>query len=347
VTAVDDSHLRLLERIWWRDPPAGRLLAPLGWLGGRFASLRNYGYRTGLLRRYRLPVPVIVIGNIVVGGTGKTPLTIWLVELLRNRGWTPGVVSRGYGGSSRHWPRAVTAASDPAEVGDEPVVIAARTAVPVYVAPDRVAAARALLESHPCDVILCDDGLQHLRLARQIEIAVVDGGRRHGNGRCLPAGPLREPPSRLESVDIVICHDGRPRAGERTMRSWIDTAVHVESGQERALESFLGQRVVVLAAVGNPDRLRRQIGALLPAAPIVARSDHYRWRRADLDAIDADAVLMTEKDAVKCRRFGDDRIWYIPLRVEIDPAVGERVLELLSGKSPAAVAGAPGADARP
>ncbi|MCC9002187.1 MAG: tetraacyldisaccharide 4'-kinase, partial [Candidatus Competibacter sp.] len=192
------------------------LLWPLSLLFGLVARIRRFLYRNNVLKSVGLSVPVIVVGNISVGGTGKTPLVAQLVELLRDAGYKPGVVGRGYGGQSTQWPRSVMADSDPVQVGDEPVLLARRCRCPVVVGPDRVVAAQLLYETYDCNVIISDDGLQHYRLRRDIEIAVVDGFRRFGNAACLPAGPLREPPSRLREVDFVVSN-GAARGQEYLM----------------------------------------------------------------------------------------------------------------------------------
>ena len=200
---------------WYEPHPLGAVLAPLGWLYGLFAVLRRGVYRAGLRRSRRVGCPVVVVGNLCVGGTGKTPLVIAIAKLLARRGLRAGIVCRGYGGRASRWPQYVHSGSDPGLVGDEAVLLARRTGRPVAAGPDRAAAARALYGRAEYDVILSDDGLQHLRLARDVEIAVVDGARRHGNRRCLPAGPLREPPGRLASVDLVAVNGGVPEGGGR------------------------------------------------------------------------------------------------------------------------------------
>ena len=194
-----------LEKRWY-STSTPLLLLPFEWLFRLLVLLRRLAFRLGLKPSYALPVPVIVVGNISVGGTGKTPLVVWLVSLLRKAGYHPGIVSRGYGGKAERWPQQVRPDSDPQTVGDEPVMLAQRCACPIVAAPDRVAAAKLLLKHTKCDLIITDDGLQHYRLKRDIEIVVVDGERRFGNGHCLPAGPLREPQSRLAEVDFVIAN---------------------------------------------------------------------------------------------------------------------------------------------
>ncbi len=275
---------------------------------------------------------MIIVGNITVGGSGKTPLVIRLVELLREAGYQPGIVSRGYQGGSRYWPRRVTADSDPREVGDEPVLLARRCRCPVVVDPDRVSAAQTLLRSSDCDVILADDGLQHYRLARDLEIAVIDT-RRLGNRACLPAGPLREPPGRLRSVDFVV-GNGLAQEGEVLMVLAGERVVNLrDEGVSCTLKMLQGSLVHAVAGIGNPTRffnhLRQQgIRVLEHAFP-----DHYDYTIEDLDFSDELPVLMTEKDAVKCRDWVDDRCWYVPVQAQLDPQWEQRVLTILSHKT--------------
>ena len=321
------------ERFWYQGarPPLWTL--PLGRLFCSLAGLRRWAYRRGLASVHRLPVPVIVVGNIAVGGTGKTPLVIWLARRLQARGWRPGIVSRGYKGQAERWPLAVSADSPPHLVGDEPVLIARRTGCPLWVGPDRVDAARALLAAAECDIILSDDGLQHYRLGRDLEIAVIDGERRLGNCRCLPAGPLREVPARLDAVDLLVCNGGQPRAREFGMGLRPGVLVNLrQPGRERELASLAGQRVLALAGIGNPGRFF----ALLRAAGLEVEErafpDHHEYRAADLPpAADPRALLMTEKDAVKLAGMARDNYWYLPVEAELDPVFEHRLDLLLKG----------------
>nr|WP_246599009.1 tetraacyldisaccharide 4'-kinase [Methylogaea oryzae] len=316
------------ERRWYGDKPPVWLL-PLAGVYRGVAETKRRLYGAGLLRGERLPVPVVVVGNISVGGVGKTPLTAWIVEFLRNAGYRPGVVSRGYGGKAQSWPQRVTADSDPALVGDEPVLIARRCGCPLAVAPRRAEAAKLLLAD--CDVIVADDGLQHYKLARDVEIAVVDGARRHGNGACLPAGPLREPVARLDSVDLVVCN-GAAAPGEFAMTLQGDTALNLADGSRRPLAEFDGP-LHALAGIGNPrrffDHLRRA-GLILDERPL---PDHHAFSAADLEFGDERPVLMTEKDAVKCAALADARHWCVPVQAELDPAFGPQLLQLLQEKT--------------
>lgn len=316
-----------LQRVWYGGARGGVLLVPLGWLFRGLVALRRALYRVRLLPSYAVGRPVIVVGNITVGGTGKTPLTLHLAALLRGLGMRVGVASRGYGGSSRT-PRLVQPDDDPALVGDEPLLIAQRRDATVAVGADRVEVARLLVEQG-CDVVIADDGLQHLRLRRDVEIAVVDADRSLGNGRLLPAGPLREPAARLQTVDAVVINGGAPRGAEVGMRLVALDAVPVAGGRPRPLGEFAGQRVHAIAAIGNPARffaLLREHG-LVPIEH--ALPDHAVPAATDLRFDDDLPVLMTEKDAVKCRRLADQRHWAVRVAATIREADAARLQTLL------------------
>ena len=297
-------------------------------------GLRRGLYRRGLLRARHPGCPVVVVGNIVAGGSGKTPLTIALVERLRAAGWTPGVASRGYGRSDAGTPAWVEGATDPALGGDEPVLIAARTGAPVRVDADRLAAARAL-RARGCDIVVCDDGLQHYRLARDLEIEVIDGRRRYGNGRLLPAGPLREPAERGAQCQFRVLNVGSDpelAAGFGEWPMWLEpgAARPMAGGRPRPLSAFAGQRVHAVAGIGDPDRffsmLRGQGIAVVPHA----FPDHHRYRAEDLRFGSDLPVLLTEKDAVKCGPFAGER-WY---SVGIDARLPEAFWIALLGRLP-------------
>jgi len=307
---------------WWTWPLAG--------LYGALTALRRGLYRIGLLRRVRLPVPVIVIGNLTAGGTGKTPLTIALAEALRARGLRPGVVSRGHGGSQRE-PMLLDESPDPAAVGDEPCLIRA-SGVPVAVGRDRPATAQ-LLVAAGCDVLIADDGLQHYRLARDVEICVIDGVRRFGNGRLLPAGPLREPLQRLSRVDLRVCNGGEAHAGEYPMQLVGGEAVSLDGARTQPLTSFAGQRVHAVAAIGNPARFFAGLRAAGIAVIEHAFADHHAFAAADLAFGEALPVLMTDKDAVKCRAFAQLHWWRVPVRAELPAAFFEAVVARLTTRA--------------
>lgn len=317
-----------MPRLWQRDGWASRLLAPLAVVHAGVVAARRRAYRAGWLRSVRSAVPVVVVGNITVGGTGKTPLVTWLVELLRDAGWSPGVVARGYGGRAGDGPLAVTEATDPAQAGDEPVLLARRLpGLPVVVGRDRPAAVRAAYEDHGCDIVLSDDGLQHYRMVRDAEIVVVDGERWLGNGRLLPAGPLREPPSRLLEADIVAVHGTSVPGCHGSFRLRPGTPRPVD-GRERA---WPGGAVHAVAGTGHPDRFF----ATLAESGIAVRSchrlpDHHAFRASDLELEGEAPIIMTEKDAVKCQRLpGAERAWYLPVSIDPDAGLVASVRELI------------------
>jgi len=330
----------------WYAPRLTLLTAPLVPFAVAFAAIvaaRRALFRSGALRAQRLSVPVIVVGNITAGGSGKTPFAAALTRALAERGWHPGIVSRGHGRATmRSAPIIVVPDADPAEVGDEPLLLA-RTGIPVVVAADRVAAARALLAAHPqCNVIVADDGLQHYRLARDFEIAVVDAARGLGNGWQLPAGPLREPAARLDAVDAVVAlvTPGAgvswtgPNAWQTTLVG--DTLHRVgDPTQTQPASAFTGSGVHAVAGIGNPERFFAQLRSLRIAATGHAFPDHHRFTAGDLALPAARAILMTEKDAVKCIAFADERCWYLPVRAHIDPALVARIEEALRGREAA------------
>lgn len=316
--------------IWYGRHPLGLLLLPLSWLYCLVARVRRLAYRAGWLASVRLPVPVVVVGNLTVGGTGKTPAVLCLAGLLRARGWTPAIITRGYGGRAAGWPRLVPPGADPALFGDEPVLLAKRSGCPVVAGPDRVAAARLALGLAGVDILLADDGLQHYRLARDIEIAVVDGVRGFGNGRCLPAGPLREPRGRAGSVDFVLSNGGA-RGGGYRMALVPGPAVNLlEPDLTRPIADFAGERVLAVAGIGHPERFFAMLRGLGIRIRPRAYPDHHPFSASDVSGWPTGPVLMTEKDAVKCARVaaGADH-WYIPVEVELEPAFLDRLVARL------------------
>jgi tetraacyldisaccharide 4'-kinase len=277
-----------------------------------------------------LPVPVIVVGNVTIGGAGKTPLVIALVAALRELGWKPGVASRGYGGLARG-PRLLGPEPDPAQVGDEPALIAIRTGAPVAIGADRPAAARLLLDEG-VDLVVADDGLQHYPLARDVEICVLDGVRRLGNGRLLPAGPLRESAPRLGEVDFIVCNGGEPQAGEIPMRLAAGAAVSlVDASIRKPLATFSQTRVHAVAGIGHPQRFfdtLREYGIDVIEHPF---PDHHRYVPDDLVFADDLPILMTEKDAVKCRAFGNGNWWAVPVAAELPATFVDAVAARVCG----------------
>jgi tetraacyldisaccharide 4'-kinase len=311
------SPAERLESAWYGTASAPWWATPLSWLYGGLTALRRGLYRLGVLRSVRLPVPVIVIGNISVGGTGKTPLTIALADALRKRGHVPGVVSRGYGGSQKD-PVLLSDAPDPAQVGDEPCLIRA-SGVPVAVGRDRPSAAKLLIDAG-CDVVIADDGLQHYALARDVEICVIDGVRRFGNGRLLPAGPLREPLSRLQSVGYRVCNGGVVAPGDTPMELHGGTARALIDDHTQPLSGFAGQAVHAVAAIGHPERFFASLRAQGLEVIEHAFPDHHAFVESDLAFGDCKPVLMTEKDAVKCRAFPQAHWWSVPVHAVLPQA---------------------------
>jgi len=323
-------------RDWWQPRLNFRTapLLPLSFVFGALAALRRGLFRLGIKRTHRLPVPVIVVGNLTVGGAGKTPLVIALAEALRARGFAPGVISRGYGAGAQA-PREVTAASDPREVGDEPLLI--HRACPVFVARDRPAAGRALLAAHPqVNLIIADDGLQHYALARDVEIAVFDA-RGAGNGHLMPAGPLREPLSRLSSVDAVVFNGNPSLQVQRPVtRMELEPRgfYQLSNPAQRMLPADFARsfpRVAAVAGIGSPQRFFETLRSLGLHCEPHAFPDHHPYSAEDIRAIKSDVIVMTEKDAIKCASFGDARIWVLPVSARLAPGLIEDILEKLRG----------------
>ena len=318
-----------LETYWYSDRPISWLLVPVSWLYRLVVVLRRLLYGLRILRITRLPVPVIVVGNITVGGTGKTPLVVALANLLKSKGYRPGLVSRGYGGSAAKWPQQVRADSDPAVVGDEAVLLARRTGCPMAVGPKRSAAALALLKYNHCDVIVSDDGLQHYALGRDIEIVVIDGVRRFGNGHLLPAGPLRESKRRIRKVDLVVANGGGTR-GEFTMNVRPGLPRRISDDSEAPdWEAFKQREVHAVAGIGHPERFYASLKKVGVRPIEHSYPDHHPFKREDIEYGDRAAVLMTEKDAVKCAWFARSHHWYVPIAAELDERFEVRFLRLL------------------
>lgn len=318
-----------LTRCWYRSCPWRFLLAPLSLVFLIALTLRRWAYRLGWLRVARLPVPVVVVGNIAVGGTGKTPLVIWLAERLRQAGYSPGIVSRGHGGRAKT-ATPVQPDSDPATVGDEPVLLARRSACPVWVGRRRAEVAQRLLAFHPeVDIILADDGLQHYALGRDVELVVVDGERGFGNGWLLPAGPLREPRRRLAAVDAVVVNGGQalpdlpaPQFGMRLVGERFRQLGRPETTVDAG--HFAGRVVQAVAGIGNPERFFGKLRRLGIQIVGHALPDHHRY---DVSDIPAGTVLMTEKDAVKCARFDLPDAWVLAVDAEVAPGLEKIIIE--------------------
>ena len=304
----------MIARIWSGESPLWRLLLPLSWLYGLVSGGIRLCYTLGLKRAWRAPVPVVVVGNLTAGGNGKTPVVIWLVEQLQQRGIRVGVVSRGYGGKEQAYPLSLTTETTTAEAGDEPVLIFQRTGVPVAVSPVRADAVKAILARHDVQIIVTDDGLQHYRLARDVEIVVIDGERRFGNGWWLPAGPMRERAGRLKSVDATIVNGGTPLPGEIPMCLEPGLAVNLRTGERRNVAQL--PNIVAMAGIGHPPRFFATLEAC-GARPqkCIALADHQSLTYSDVSVLSGEdqTLVMTEKDAVKCRAFADDNWWYLPV----------------------------------
>jgi len=312
--------LKKLVDAWYQGSPWLTVLKPLAALFRRQSESRRRAYLSGVKPVWQAPVPVVVVGNITVGGVGKTPLVAALVTLAREAGFKPGIVSRGYGGKAPHYPYSVTASSEASQSGDEPLMLARRCGCPVVVDAKRVAAVQYLLESHECDLIFSDDGLQHYALGRDMEIAVIDGARGLGNGQFLPAGPLREGPERLQEVDWIIVNGEGFRCAEEShlMHLKASKLVHLKTGQVKAADALAGEEVHAMAGIGNPERFFTTLQKQGYKLQSHAFADHHAFASGDLPENDGKAIIMTEKDAVKCTQIADDRCWYLSVDAELD-----------------------------
>ncbi|WP_193014199.1 MULTISPECIES: tetraacyldisaccharide 4'-kinase [Gammaproteobacteria] len=323
----------MIERIWSGKSWFYLLLLPFSWLYGAITVFRRFAYQKGGLASWKAPVPVVVVGNLTAGGNGKTPVVIWLVEQLIQQGFKPGVVSRGYGGKSDHYPLLLTSETTPAMAGDEPVLIYHRTGAPVAVAPNRREAVKALLAQYNLDVIITDDGLQHYALQRDYEIVVIDGQRRFGNGWWLPAGPMRERAGRLHSVDAIIVNGGLSQGNEIAMVLKGDIIVNLKTGEKKPVQQI--DKAVAIAGIGHPPRFFNSLqekGIELIATK--AFSDHSDYSAQELQDLTPhqEALIMTEKDAVKCRHFAQENWWYLPVSAELNnQSVLKQVSNLIYG----------------
>lgn len=318
------------------------VLLPLSWVFQALVLFRKHLYRTGVLKSFSLSVPVIIVGNINVGGTGKTPLVIYLVEALRAIGLNPGVISRGYGARLSRV-RAVSANDDASQVGDEPLLIKRRLGCPVYVHANRVLAGQMLLEENPdCDIVLSDDGLQHYRLQRDYEIVVIDAKNGFGNGAMLPAGPLREPLKRLKSVDAIVTNG--EYIGAQISSRWYGHKVfemQLQAGRFYNLQNmqlscdardFSAKKIFAVAGIGHPDRFFLQLEHLGLRFKRRSFPDHHHFTQEDFDKLRADIILMTEKDAVKCQSFAAPNFWVLPISAVLDEAFMLRLFEKLKSE---------------
>lgn len=317
------------------------LLLPISWLFLILVFIRKFFYQIGLLRSQNLSVPVIVIGNINIGGTGKTPLVIWLSKQLQMAGYKPGIISRGYGGSTQQV-QEVFANSNPKEVGDEPVLLAMRTACPVFVNANRIEAGKALRQAHPeCDVIISDDGLQHYALQRDIEIVVLDGTKGVGNGALLPAGPLRERISKLAHVDAIVINGellkALPNSAVATFEMELESSYFYNLLNPNKVSNslaFANQKVLAIAGIGNPERFFKQLQRMGLHFTSRAFLDHHAFRATDFASEAADIILMTEKDAVKCKAFAQTNFWVLPVNAVIKSDLMAIILNKLKKPRP-------------
>ncbi|RXJ72436.1 tetraacyldisaccharide 4'-kinase [Veronia nyctiphanis] len=324
----------MVEKIWFDKHPLGWVLSPLLWplskLFAHIAAGRRQRFLANSSDVYRAPVPIVVVGNITVGGNGKTPVVVWLVEQLKAKGLNPGVVSRGYGGKAPQYPYVLDESSSAKEAGDEPVLIAKRTGVPVSVSPIRSEAIKSLLPLG-VDIIVTDDGLQHYKMDRDIEFAVIDGNRRFGNGHAMPMGPLREPRSRLKDVDFVICNGGHPEKTEISMSLVASKAINLLTRQQ-AHVTELGE-LVAIAGIGHPERFFNTLNELgNPAQTAHGFADHKSFEMSELASLtnDNQQLIMTEKDAVKCQSYvKDNQIgnwWYVPVDAHLPNVAAETII---------------------
>ncbi len=319
-----------IDDIWYGNHPLSLLLTPLSWLYCGVVRVRQFAYRQGWLKRHRLAVPVIIVGNVTVGGTGKTPLVIWLAHFLQQQGYKPAIISRGYGGNLlKNEAELVTLESSTARVGDEPLLLAKHANCPVAVAPQRVLAAQKILQNFECNIIISDDGLQHYALYRDIEIAVIDDIRRYGNKLCLPAGPLREPLSRLEKIDFKVTR-GATASHEFSMQYVSKELINLANPSiSHEITYFHGQTVHAIAGIGHPEKFFNRLrDHSLKIKPHIFR-DHHVYQAHELDFDDDYPIIMTEKDAVKCQSFATARHWYLPIEARLPREFGERLLHRL------------------
>lgn len=327
-----------LQKQWTTYTAWHLLLLPVAAVFGLLISLRRYLYRLNILKSFRLDVPVIVVGNINVGGTGKTPLVIWLVQQLVAAGYRPGVISRGYGGNAQQ-PTHVEEYSDPAIVGDEPILIATHTRCPVFSSVNRIAAGQRLLAQFPeCDVLISDDGLQHYRMQRNVEIVVYDAERAFGNRMLLPAGPLREPVSRLKSVHAVVCNGTITACTDYentfSMQLLADSFYNLMQPLNTVkAAAFFGKRILAVAGIGNPQRFFNQLTQMGLRFQQRSFNDHHAFVPSDFAGEAFDIVLMTEKDAVKCRAFAKENFWVLPVKAAVEDGLLSTIFNQLKNSN--------------
>ncbi len=312
-----------LENIWYHNGKGGFLLRPLSAI---YCAVNQYQRNKHTKSLPEISCPIIVVGNITVGGTGKTPLTIHIVQLLKKAGYHPAIITRGYGGNASTWPQAVSASTDPNLVGDEAVLMAQRVGCPVYAGADRLASIeQLLLKNNQCDVIISDDGLQHYKMPRDIQIAVIDASRMLGNELCLPAGPLRERKERLDDCDFIVLN-GAESPNNMSMYISGDAVINLKTHQEKRLSAFKGEKVNAVTGIGNPSRFYQTLENA--GLNLVKHSfpDHHPFLKSDFDFSNDYPVIMTEKDAVKCRAFATERFWTLPITATLGKAFDDGLL---------------------
>ena len=317
-----------LERVWYQNGKGRFLLYPLTAL---YCAVNQYQRKKQTQNLPEIPCPIIVVGNITVGGTGKTPLTIYITQLLQQEGFKPAIITRGYGGKAPTWPQSVKAETNPALVGDEAVLMASRTGVPVYAGANRLESIQQLLERHDVDVIISDDGMQHYKMPRDIQIAVIDASRMLGNEYCLPAGPLREKKERLDTCDFVILN-----GGEDAKPPWFnmalqgDTLYNLKTNETVPLAEFKDQTVNAVTGIGNPHRFYKTLEQGGLSLKSHSFADHHAFIESDLNFQDDHPIIMTEKDAVKCKAFGEKSMWVLPVEASLNAAFDNQLMELIN-----------------
>jgi len=323
---------RWLQDVWYKEMYISAAFMPISMVYDDIMRFRAFLYKIGIKKKTRLAVPVVIVGNITVGGTGKTPLILWMARLLKEQGYKPGIISRGYGGGAEVWPQWVTDQSDSVMVGDEAVLMSKHADCPIAVGPERVKAAQMLLDKSDCNIILSDDGLQHYALERDIEIIVIDGQRRFGNGYVLPCGPLRESTERLHKVDLVIVNGLAEEDNEFSMLMEGDMAINLLTKEQKLLSDFKFIPSHALAGIGNPNRFFELLEKQNISIEKHAFPDHYKFTETDIRFDDDKAILMTEKDAVKCFEIASDKHWYVPIKAKPQQQFIDKLLTLIKEK---------------